>query len=69
MHGSTEILHRLQDVKIAKSERKAVTGDGVCIGLTYNDRALIHPVAMHNKTPIGNSWHRCNSTRSSQIFA
>ena len=28
---------------MVKSARKAVTGDGVCIGLTYKDKAFVHP--------------------------
>ena len=28
---------------MVKSARRAVTGDGVCIGLTYKDKAFVHP--------------------------
>ena len=28
---------------MVKSARRAVTGDGVCIGLTYKDQAFVHP--------------------------
>ncbi len=48
LHGTNEVVHRLQDVKMVRSARKAVTGDGVCIGLTYTDRAFIHPKTVHN---------------------
>ncbi len=37
---------------MVKSARRAVTGDGVCIGLTYKDRAFIHPKTSHSKTLI-----------------
>jgi hypothetical protein len=30
-------------VDMAKSARRAVTGDGVCIGPTYKDLAFVHP--------------------------
>ena len=43
------IFHRLKDVKMVRSAGKAVTGDGVCIGLTYRDRAFIHPKTAHDK--------------------
>ncbi len=28
---------------MVKSARRAVAGDGVCIGLTYKDQAFVHP--------------------------
>ena len=28
---------------MVKSARRAVAGDGVCIGLTYKDKAFVHP--------------------------
>ena len=28
---------------MVKSARRAITGDGVCIGLTYREDAFVHP--------------------------
>ncbi len=36
-------LHILQGVTMVKSARRATTGDGICIGLTYKEDAVIHP--------------------------
>ena len=30
-------------VEMVKSARRDATGDGVCIGLTYKDKAFVHP--------------------------
>ena len=38
--NSLELLGR---VDMVKSARRAVTGDGVCIGLTSKDQAFVHP--------------------------
>ena len=42
-NGSDKILHLLQGVAMVKSARRAITGDGVCIGLTYKENAFVHP--------------------------
>jgi hypothetical protein len=36
-------FHLLQYVNMVTYAREAATGDGVCIGLTYRDRAFINP--------------------------
>ena len=41
--GCENILDLLWRVEMVKSARRAVTGDGVCIGLTYKDKAFVHP--------------------------
>ncbi len=47
--GADKIFRRLLDVVMAKSARRAITGDGVCIGLTYNGNAFVHRKASRNK--------------------
>ncbi len=37
------MLELLGRVEMVNSARRAVTGDGVCIGLTYKDQAFVHP--------------------------
>ena len=41
--GSDAIFSLLQNVHMAPSARKAVTGDGVCIGLTFKTSPFLHP--------------------------
>ena len=50
--GSNDILRRLLDVEMVKSARQAVTGDGICIGLTYKTNAFVHPKTVRNKELI-----------------
>ena len=38
-----EILELVWQADMAKSARRAVTGDGVCIGRTYKTEAFVHP--------------------------
>ena len=46
--GTEKIVELLQKVAMARSARRAVTGDGVCIGLTYKEHAFIHPKTSRN---------------------
>ena len=48
--GCSRILDRLQKVHMAKSARRAITGDEVCVGHTFKDQPFIHP-----KTESGRS--------------
>jgi hypothetical protein len=41
--GCENILELLWRVEMVKSARRAVTGNGVCVGLTYKDQAFVHP--------------------------
>ena len=41
--GSDAIVNLLQKVHMVPSARKAVTGDGVCIGLTFKTSPFLHP--------------------------
>ena len=41
--GSDKILQLVQGVAMLKSARRAITGDGVCIGVTYKEDAVVHP--------------------------
>ena len=50
--GSNDILRCLLDVEMVKSARQAVTGDGICIGLTYKTNAFAHPKTVRNKELI-----------------
>ena len=43
--GCENIPELLWRVEMVKSARRAVTGAGVCIGLTYRDQAFTHPKA------------------------
>ncbi len=46
--GIDNILSALFEVEMAPSARRAVTGDGICIGLNYKTNAFIHPKTKHN---------------------
>ena len=41
--GCESTLNLLWRVDMVESARKAVAGDGVCIGSTYKDKAFVHP--------------------------
>ena len=46
------MLRHLLDVEMVKSARQAVTGDGICIGLTYKKTAFVHPKTVRSKELI-----------------
>ncbi len=41
--GIHDIFYHLLNVHMVPSARKAVTGDGVCIGLTFKSSPFVHP--------------------------
>ena len=41
--GCENIPELVWRAEMVKSARRAVTGDGVCIGLTYKTEAFVHP--------------------------
>ena len=41
--GIEDIFYYLMEVEMVQSARKAVTGDGICIGLTFKSNSFIHP--------------------------
>ena len=53
------------DVAMVKSARQASTGDGVCIGLTYNGNAFGHPETSQNKDL---SWEAVDEIKSHEAF-
>jgi hypothetical protein len=50
--GSDSIFNLLQKVHMVPSARKAVTGDGVCIGLTFKTSPFMHPKTQRNRELI-----------------
>ncbi len=50
--GSDAIFTLLQKVHMVPSARKAVTGDGVCIGLTFKTSPFLHPKTQRNRELI-----------------
>jgi hypothetical protein len=50
--GLNDILRRLLDVEMVKSARRAVAGDGICIGLNYKTNAFVHPKTVRDKELI-----------------
>ncbi len=51
--GIHDIFYHLLNVNMVPSARKAVTGDGVCIGLTYKTNPFVHPKTQRNRELIG----------------
>ena len=47
--GADDVIYHLSSVQMAPSARKAVTGDGICIGLTYKGSPFIHPETTRNR--------------------
>ncbi len=50
--GIDNIFYYLSQVEMAPSARKAVTGDGICIGLTFKTSPFVHPKTDRNRDLI-----------------
>ena len=50
--GLKDILYHLSRVEMVPSARKAVAGDGICIGLTFKTSSFIHPKTDRNRDLI-----------------
>ncbi len=51
--GIHDIFYHLLNVNMVPSARKAVAGDGVCIGLTYKTNPFVHPKTQRNREMVG----------------
>ena len=47
--GIHDIFYHLRNVHMVPSARKAVAGDGVCIGLTFKSSPFVHPKTKRNR--------------------
>ncbi len=50
--GIHDIFYHLLNVHMVPSARKAVTGDGVCIGLSFKSSPFVHPKTQRNRELI-----------------
>ena len=50
--GISDIFYYLSQVEMAPSARKAVTGDGICIGLTFKSSPFVHPKTARSRDLI-----------------
>ena len=50
--GLENIFYYPQQVEMVQSARKAVTGDGICIGLTFKANSFIHPKTARSRDLI-----------------
>ena len=50
--GIKDIFYYLSQVEMVPSARKAVTGDGICIGLTFKSSPFVHPKTARSRDLI-----------------